>query len=98
MRLEDAEDLSKFVSELRQETDRGLPLVCAALIDDKLQGTLLAFFASERSGKKLVLDANAPLGTFASRIEACFALGLIDDFEYAEANLIRKIRNTQPAA
>lgn len=38
-------------------------------------------------------DGNAPLGTFSSKIEACYALGLIDEFEYQEIGLIRKIRN-----
>jgi mannitol operon repressor len=41
----------------------------------------------------LLDDGNAALGTFSSRTEACFALGLIDDYEYTEIALIRKIRN-----
>ncbi|MGB5080714.1 MAG: hypothetical protein WBO23_08220 [Burkholderiales bacterium] len=44
MLLSTAEDLAKFVEELKRETDRGLPLVGAALIDDRLTETLRAFF------------------------------------------------------
>ena len=93
MRLDHAEDLGRFVSELKRETDRGLPLVGAALIDEKLLETLAAFFCEGKSADKLLTEGNAPLGTFSSRIEACFALGLIDAHEYQEISLIRKVRN-----
>ncbi|VVQ30535.1 hypothetical protein PS943_01880 [Pseudomonas fluorescens] len=93
MRLDHAEDLARFVEELKRETDRGLPLVGAALIDEKLLETLHAFFIEGKSSNKLLTEGNAPLGTFSSKIEACYALGLIDEFEYQEIGLIRKIRN-----
>lgn len=44
MLVEHAEDLASFVKELQNETDRGLPLVGAALIDDKLLNSLESFF------------------------------------------------------
>lgn len=93
MRLDHAEDLAKFVEELKKETDRGLPLVGTALIDEKLRDTLEAFFVTKRSASKLLDEFNSPLGTFSSRLEACFALGLIDEYEYSEINLLRKVRN-----
>lgn len=93
MRLDHAEDLAKFVEELNRETDRGLPLVAAALIDEKLFETLQAFFVEGKSSNKLLAEGNAPLGTFSSRIEACYSLGLIDELEYQEIGLIRKVRN-----
>lgn len=46
MLLSTAQDLAKFIEELKRETDRGLPLVAAALIDDRLTETLRAFFVS----------------------------------------------------
>jgi mannitol operon repressor len=93
MLLSTAEDLAKFVEELRRETDRGLPLVAAALIDDRLAETLRKFFVESPSTTKLVDEGNAPLGTLSARTELCFALGLIDAYEYAEIGLIRKVRN-----
>lgn len=93
MLLSTAEDLAKFVAELKRETDRGLPLVGAALIDDRLTETLRSFFCESPSASKLIDDANAPLGTFSSRTEMCFALGLLDEYEYTEIGLIRKVRN-----
>ena len=93
MFLNDAEDLAKFAEELKKETDRGLPLVGTVLIDEKLRDTLDAFFIGGKINKKLLDDQNSPLGTFSSRIDACYALGLIDEFEYTEINFLRKIRN-----
>lgn len=93
MRIQDAEDLANFVQELKLETDRGLPLVGTAFIDEKLKDTLEAFFISGKSSNRLLNEANAPLGTLSARLEACFALGLINDYEYAEINLLRKVRN-----
>ncbi len=72
---------------------RGLPLVGAALIDERLQETLRSFFCECRVSSKLLDEGDAPLGTLSSRARACYALGLIDDFEFAEIELIRKVRN-----
>ena len=88
-----AEDLSIFLTELNRESDRGLALVGAVLIDEKLAETLKAFFRDGAPSKRLVDEPNSPLGTFSARTDACHALGLIDDFEFAEINLVRKIRN-----
>ena len=93
MLLEQAEDLARFVDELKRETDRGLPLVGAALIDEKLIETLESFSCPNRPISKLLKEGTAPLGTFSSRTELCYTLGLIDEFEYQEINLVRKVRN-----
>ena len=93
MKEEDTADLAHFFSELQRETDRGLPLVAAALIDEKLFDALQSFLCLGKAAERLLSGPNAPLGTFSARIEACFALGLIDEFEYQEISLIRKIRN-----
>jgi mannitol operon repressor len=93
MLLSTAEDLAKFVDELKEETDRGLPLVATALLDHLLQETLRAFFCEVKSVQSLLDEGNGPLSTFSSRINACHALGLIDDYEWSEVTLLRKIRN-----
>lgn len=93
MLLSTAEDLAKFVDELRNESDRGLPLVAMALIDELLKESLRAFFCEGPSALRLLSGANAPLGTLSSRIEACYALGLIDRFEYSEVSILHKVRN-----
>jgi len=93
MRTEDIIDFRKFIDELSKETDRGLPLVSMALIDEKLRDTLESFFIEGEVTKKLLDEFNSPLGSLSSRLTTCYALGLIDDYEYSEINILRKVRN-----
>ena len=93
MRDEDVKDFRAFVKEFQGETDRGAALVGAALIDLRLTEALRAFMVSNNAADELLEGPTAPLGTFASRIAATFALGLIDAHEKHECHLIRKVRN-----
>ncbi len=93
MEKEHINDFSLYLEELRKESDRGLPLVGVALIDEKLKQTLKAFFVEGKISEKLLSGYSSPLETFSSRIDTCYALGLLDEFEYQEINLIRKVRN-----
>ena len=76
MKPDDTDDLGRFFAELQRDTNRGLPLVIAALIDEKLLEAIQSFFCAGKATDKLLTEPNAPLGTFSSRIEACFALDL----------------------
>ncbi|MEA1015140.1 hypothetical protein [Sphingosinicella sp. LY1275] len=93
MLLSTAEDLAAFVSELQKESDRGLALVGAALIDEKLKETLRAFFVEGKVASKLLDQGNGTLGSMSTRIDLCNVLGLLDDYERREIDLLRKIRN-----
>lgn len=93
MLLSTATDLAEFTQELQRETDRGLPLVAAAFIDELLADSLRNFFVQKRSVNKILEGATAPVGTLSARLQLCHALGLIDDYEKSEIELIRKIRN-----
>lgn len=98
MPWEDAEpeilELAEFAQEFNRESDRGAALIAASLLDERLKGILQAFFLDSKVSYELLNGANAPLGTFSSRISASYALGLIQKNELDEINLIRKIRNT----
>ena len=93
MLLSTAEDIAAFVQELQLESDRGLPLIATSLIDELLRETLRAFFLETKSTEYLIDEGNAPLGTFSARIHTCFALGLINEYEKSESQLLRKVRN-----
>lgn len=93
MQNEDIEDISRFLGELQAETDRGLALVAASVLDDKLRGVLATFFVESSVVSRLLDSGNAPLGTLSARADACLALGLINSFEHEEITLIRKVRN-----
>ena len=86
-------EFTDFMDEFNKERDRGAALNAAAVIDEWLQNILEAFLANNKSAKDLVNGFNAPLGTFSSKAVAAHPLGLIQDNEFREINLIRKIRN-----
>lgn len=93
MRDNDIKDFSAFLSEFQAETDRGAALVGASLIDQKLADTLRAFMVNGNIAGRLLDGGTAPLGTFSARIKMAYALGLIDNHELTECDLIRKARN-----
>lgn len=82
-----------FLHDFNKETERGAALAAAAMIDDQLGRIIEAFMIPNKGSQALVSGFNAPLGSFASRIEAAFGLGLISETEYRECGLIRKVRN-----
>ena len=91
MREKDEVHFRRFLAEIHSESDRGLALVGAAFIEEKLGQTLLSFFCT--AADSLVFGRNAPLGTFANRIEACHALGLIEEVERHDCDYVRRVRN-----
>lgn len=93
MREEDRANFAAFLREFQGETDRGAALVGAALLDQMLLDTLRAFLVEGRIADELLEGGNAPLGAFSARIKATYALGLIDQHEQHECEIIRKVRN-----
>jgi mannitol operon repressor len=82
-----------FLQVLRQESERGQVLISAGFLEEQPKDVLLAFLLEKSQARDLVEGANAPLGTFSARTEACYALGLITEEEYSDLTLIRRIRN-----
>lgn len=87
------DDLNKLNSYLDSLDGRGLILSLAAFSEDSLGKMLLTFMLDNKASKELTEGFNAPLGTFSSRIKACFSLGLITEEQYKDLELLRKIRN-----
>jgi len=86
-------EFNAFLKALSKESDRGVVLVAATMLDDLLERTILAFLMDHKETARLLDGFNAPLGTFASRILAAFALGLLSEVEYRECENLRKVRN-----
>ena len=87
------EEFKKFLDASNQESERGLALICGAMIDDLLERSILAFLIEHEETKRLLRGFNAPLGTLAARALAAFALGVLSEPEYRECERLRKIRN-----
>jgi len=86
-------EFKKFLDLLNKESERGAVLIAAAMIDDFLERSILAFLVEHQDTKKLIEGFNAPIGTLSARTLAAFALGLLSESEYRECERVRKIRN-----
>lgn len=82
-----------FRRTLTPETDRGCALIVGAYLDSELAKLLEANFVEDSGVLKQLASANGPIGSFASRIDLSFAMGLIAKQDYRDLHLIRKIRN-----
>jgi DNA-binding MltR family transcriptional regulator len=80
--------------ELDTETDRSIAIVAGALIDEALKETLKALFIPALKRDRCVLNGvNSPIGSFSSRIDLCYQLGLISDVMQRDLHIVRKLRN-----
>jgi len=85
------DDISRWVSDLNQESDRGAALAATAYLDDSLEELLAASLIPR--GADPLLGKGRPLSSFWSRIVACYCMGLISKTEHDDLHTIREIRN-----
>lgn len=85
--------LNRLQSYLGNLDERGLILSLSAFSEDSLGVILSNFMLENKASKQLLEGFNSPLGTFSSRIKACYSLGLITEKQYSDLEILRKIRN-----
>jgi DNA-binding MltR family transcriptional regulator len=83
----------KFLDALNEESERGAVLISLSMLDDQLRQIIHAFLLDHPRTKPLLEGFNAPLGTLSARALVAFSLGLISEDEYADLDLLRKVRN-----
>ena len=87
------DDLTRLSLEMGGEGDRAAVILAAAKLDLQLVQLLQRRLVACASSNDELLDGDSPLGTFSSRINLTYRLGLIDA-EFARAlHLVRRIRN-----
>ena len=74
-----------------EASDRAVAIVGPAFLDSLLHEILISFLVDDEAEAAKLL--NGGLGTFGSRITACYCLGLIGDIVKADLRLVGKIRN-----
>lgn len=90
---ERAESFKSFVTEFAKESDRACVILGAARLDILLKQLIGAVLLPSTSSSDELLDGDSPLGTFSSRIQISYRLGLLDAEFIRALNLIRRIRN-----
>lgn len=89
-RLTDFDGL--FWDSLEDESDRGLVLASGAYFERVLEDFLASYFDNCGATAELI-SANSGLGTFRARVLCCRSLRLINDWEFQQLELIRRVRN-----
>jgi hypothetical protein len=89
----DMDNLNRFMRVIRNHDDRATVLSLAAFAEDTLGRLLVAYMVQCNEAKELVEGFNAPLGTFAARIKAAYAMGLLLREQHDDLDIARKIRN-----
>lgn len=79
--------------DIADESPRGMVLVIAAELDRMLLVAIKGLLIDGAGLKALDQDNQGPISTFSARINLAHALGIIDDTEHRDLNLIRKVRN-----
>ena len=86
-------DFIPFLDIQNSESPRGKVLVACSFLEEQLKNVIEAYLIEDSDTELLLEGFNAPLGSLSSRIKAAHCLGLISDIEYADCNILRKIRN-----
>lgn len=103
LRAELSEDQKRAFDDLgeglKEETDRGLALVGAAVLDEALHCLLLRAFCDYKTAEDRLLGekqkgGDRPLSSFGSKSALAYSLGLISKAALQQLDMIRKIRNT----
>jgi mannitol operon repressor len=82
-----------YINILNQESPRGKVLISTGLLEEQLKQILQAFMIEGKTADDLFEGGSPPFATFSSRISGCYVLGLINQDEYDDLTLIRRIRN-----
>lgn len=87
-------DLSEFVNEFTNESDRASAIIGAAKLDYLLYQCLSKFLLPNPSNNDPLFDGEGPLSSFSSKINIAYRLGLISPQASKSLHLVRRIRNT----
>lgn len=84
---------ANFMTEFVNESDRAAVILGAAIIETLLGNIIEKYLLPCTSSTDDLLEGDAPLSTFSSRIKMCHRLGLIDDLLAKLLHAFRKLRN-----
>ncbi|AYQ26819.1 MULTISPECIES: hypothetical protein [unclassified Polaromonas] len=86
-------EIFDFRRSISSESDRGAVLMAAAFLDDKLKYLLSAKLVDDKKLARRAFDFNGPLGTFSSRIDFAYLIGVLPKNVHSDLHTIRGIRN-----
>jgi mannitol operon repressor len=81
-------EIADFIEEIREESDRSAAIILAAFVEQTLEQTILSLLSSEKKWRKRVERAK-----FEDKNKIALKLSLVDQLEFDNLEIIRKIRN-----
>lgn len=88
------QEWSNFNQQLLKESDRGVALIGAEILNLLIEGLLKKKFLDDpNSIKKLTNGQGAPLSSLYSKTLLAYGMGLISNDEYNDLQIIRNVRN-----
>jgi hypothetical protein len=82
-----------FRASITKETDRGAVLMSAAFLDDKLKELIEKRLVLDKKISRRAFDFNGALGTFSSRIDFAYLIGVLPKNAQRDLHVVRAIRN-----
>jgi DNA-binding MltR family transcriptional regulator len=76
-----------------EASDRAVAIVGPAFLDTLLSDILTEFMVEDEKEVKKLLQPDGSLGTYGSRVTACYCLGLVGAIVTADLRVVGKIRN-----
>lgn len=76
-----------------ESSDRAVAIVGPAFLDFLLTEILINFFVDDDKETLKLLQPDGALGTFGSKVSACYCLGLIGKIVRSDLRIVAKIRN-----
>lgn len=90
----DFNDIVEIANEFKGESDRATVILAAAKMDAMLYLLIGKFLIPITTSQDELLDGDSPLGTFSSRINIAYRLGLISPDFVKALHIVRRIRNS----
>ena len=89
------ETLIEFAKQFdyQEPSDRAVVIVGHTFLDMLLRNILIDFLIDDEKEVDKLLNPDGALGTYGSRVTACYCLGLIDEIVKKDLQLVGRIRN-----
>lgn len=85
--------LFTFGGFLSQESERGVVLVAAAMLDSAVKDILQSFFIEGSTSDQLLSEKGGAIGEYFTRSNLAYALGLISKSELQRLLIVGELRN-----
>jgi DNA-binding MltR family transcriptional regulator len=88
-----SKDVESALREIETDSDRAAAIVAATLVDEHLTLALRHSLHQNKSIANEMFSNSGPLGSFASKINLAFLIGIFSIKCHKELNTIKRIRN-----